>query len=169
METLSSVKLVIGTKKVGDNYIKKSNCEIIVVVPPMARVRKILSGPLPTLVIPGLSVVILLTRFTSSRGLEEILRFITILPQVQYLPRRTFPSMGPHPGSHWPAAVVTYKDTHVPSLVGTVSWEEEFMSLGVCVHWYFRGQSAHLFRAEAEVTERLKLLGTKQLSVEESP
>lgn len=87
METLSSMKLVIGTKKVGDNYIKKSNCEIIVVVPPMARVRKILSGPLPTLVIPGLSVVILLTRFTSSRGLEEILRFITILPQVQYLPR----------------------------------------------------------------------------------
>ena len=87
METLSSMKSVIGAKKVGDSYIKKSNCEIIVVMPPMARVRKIFSGPLPTLVIPGLSVVILLTRFPSPRGLEEILGFITILPQVQFLPR----------------------------------------------------------------------------------
>ena len=87
METLSSMKSVIGAKKVGDSYIKKSNCEIIVVMPQTARVRKILSGPLPTLVIPGLSVVILLTRFTSPRGLEEILGFITILPQVQFLPR----------------------------------------------------------------------------------
>ena len=39
--------------------------------------------------IAGLSAVILLTRFTSPRGLEELLGFITILPQVQSLPRTT--------------------------------------------------------------------------------
>lgn len=87
MEILSSMKLVIGAKKVGDSYIKKSNCEIIAVMPPVARVRKTLSGPLPTLGIAGLSVVIPLPRFTSPRGFEELLGFITILPQVQFLPR----------------------------------------------------------------------------------
>lgn len=87
MEIMSSMKLVIGAKKVGESSIKKSNCEIIAVMPPVARVRKIVSGPLPTLGIAGLSVVILLTRFTSPRGLEELLGFITILPQVQFLPR----------------------------------------------------------------------------------